>query len=164
VSSVQVVVDTNVVSYLTQDSALGLAYRQLIGGRKMGITGHSIAELRAGAEMAQWGARRLNEQLRFLDEFSLVPDTREMAQVCGVLRGVRSRVGRRIEWADAWAAACALWLDVPLVTHDRDHEGVPGLRVMTVHRVWCIREAACGASDGGGLILGERPDSVWLAH
>jgi predicted nucleic acid-binding protein len=164
VSAVQVIADTNVVSYLFQNSALGLAYRQLIGVRKMGITGHSIAEIRAGAEMALWGKRRLNEQLRFLDEFSHVPDTREMAEVCGALRGVRSRVGCPIEWADAWAAACALWLDVPLVTHDRDLEGVPGLRVMTVHREWCIREAACGASERGGLFLGEDRDRAWLAH
>ena len=73
----------------------------------VGITGYCIAELRAGVVMARWGERRRAEHSRFVDEFSHVADTREMAEVCGTIRGMRFRVGRPIEWADAWAAACA---------------------------------------------------------
>jgi hypothetical protein len=36
------------------------------------------------------------------------------------------------------AAACALWFDIPLVTQDRDLEGIPGLRVLTLHDEWRI--------------------------
>jgi predicted nucleic acid-binding protein len=154
---VQLVADTNVLSYIFNRSALGFAYEELIGSRNVGITGHTIAELRAGVVMAQWGERRLAEHLRFLDQFSHVADTREMAEVCGALRAVRSRVGEPIEWADAWAAACAIWLDVPLVTHDRDHEGIPGLRVLTAHDEWCVREIDRGAFGSGPLLLSESP-------
>ncbi len=160
---VQLVADTNVVSYLFNESPLGIAYGELIGSRNVGITGHTIAELRAGAVMAQWGERRQGKQLRFLDEFSHVPDTREMAELCGALRAVRSRIGEPIEWADAWAAACAIWLDGPLVTHDRDHEGIAGLRVVTVHSEWRIRERDYGGFESGPLWLGESPPrSLWL--
>ena len=63
---VQLVADTNVVSYLFNESPLGFAYEELIGSRDVGITGHSIAELRAGVVMARWGERRLAEHSRFL--------------------------------------------------------------------------------------------------
>jgi len=152
-SSVQLIADTNVVSYLFNKSALGFEYAELIDCRNVGITAHSIAELRTGAVIAQWGERRLNELLRFLEKFAHVPYTKEMAQVCGGIRGHRTRIGEPIDWPDAWAAACALWLDVPLVTHDRDLEGIPGLRVLTVHREWRVREEAFGAL--GTLWLGE---------
>ena len=154
---VQLVADTNVVSYMFNESPLGIAYEELIGSRDVGITGYSIAELRAGVVMARWGERRLAEHARFLDEFSHVADTREMAELCGAIRAMRSRVGRPIEWADAWAAACAIWLDVPLVTHDRDHERIPGLRVLTVHNEWRVRETDRDAFESGPLLLSESP-------
>ena len=61
---VQLVADTSVVSYMFNQSPLGAAYEELIGSRNVGITGHSIAELRAGAVMARWGERRQGEHLR----------------------------------------------------------------------------------------------------
>jgi predicted nucleic acid-binding protein len=154
-SPAQLVADTNVVSYLFNKSPLGFAYAELIGSRSVGITGLSIAELRAGAVIAKWGERKLTEQSCFLERLIHVPDTAWMAEVCGALRGLRTRTGRPIDWPDAWAAACALWLDVPLVTHDRDLEGIPGLRVLTLHREWRVREEAFGALGGGSLWLGE---------
>jgi predicted nucleic acid-binding protein len=154
---VQLVADTNVLSYIFNRAALGIAYEELIGSRSVGITGYSIAELRAGVVMARWGERRRAEHSRFVDEFSHVADTREMAEVCGTIRGMRFRVGRPIEWADAWAAACAICLDVPLVTHDRDHERIPGLRVLTVHNEWRVRETDRDAFESGPLLLSESP-------
>ncbi len=51
-SPVELVADTNVVSYIYNETQLGLAYEELIGPRRVGITGHTIAELRAGVFMA----------------------------------------------------------------------------------------------------------------
>src|SRR5262245_48323081 len=117
-TSIELIADTNVISYIHAESSLGLAYRKLIAHREVGLAGHTIAELRAGPVIGQWGERRLGEYMRFLDQFHHVPCTRGMAELCGALRGVRRRIGQPIDWADAWAAACALWLDLPLVTHD----------------------------------------------
>jgi predicted nucleic acid-binding protein len=148
VKPIDLVADTNVVSYMFNESALGVAYEDLIGSRRVGISGYSVAELRAGSVIARWGERRVQEQLRFLAEFAHIPCTSEMAEVCGAVRGMRLRVGRPIEWPDAWAAACAMWLDVPLVTHDRDLEGIVGLQVLTVHTEWRIRETDCATGEG----------------
>jgi hypothetical protein len=66
-TSVQLVADTNAISYIHAESALGLAYRDLIDRREVGLTGHTIAELRAGPVIGRWGERRVSEYLRFLD-------------------------------------------------------------------------------------------------
>ena len=158
-TSVQLVADTNVVSYMFEESPLGFSYEELIDRRRVGLTGHSIAELRAGAVIARWGTRQLDKHLRFLEQFEHVPSSKGMAEVCGALRGLRRQIGEPIDWADAWAAACALWHDVPLVTHDRDHQGIPGLRVVTLHEQWRIGEETFGSFTGCGLWLGE--DLSW---
>jgi predicted nucleic acid-binding protein len=153
--AVQLVADTNVISYMSGKAPLGAAYKDLIDRRSVGIAGHTLAELRAGPVINRWGARRLNEYIQFLEQFTHIPCTREMAELCGTLRGMRRRIGEPIDWADAWAAACALWLDVPLVTHDRDLEGVPNLRVITAHDHWRVGEETMGSVVPSGIWLGE---------
>lgn len=154
---VQLIADTNVLSYIFRRSSLGLEYEELIGRRHVGVTGCSVAELRRGAALARWGERKLQEQCRFLDQFTHVPDTREMAELCGAIHATRYRIGEPIDWPDAWVAAAALWLDVPLVTHDRDLEGIVGLRVLTAHKDWCIREMECDAYESPSLWMGDNP-------
>jgi predicted nucleic acid-binding protein len=74
-SPVGLVADTNVVSYIYNETPLGRAYEELIGSRSVGITGYTFAELRAGVFMANWGERRQAKHLRFLKRFSHVADT-----------------------------------------------------------------------------------------
>ena len=78
------------------------------------------------------------------------------AAICGGLLGRCKQIGRSLSWPDAWAAATALWLDVPLVTHDRDLEMVPGLQVLTIHAGWQVREEGVAGLRGAPLSLGER--------
>jgi predicted nucleic acid-binding protein len=40
-------------------------------------------------------------------------------------------LGERIHEADRWIAATAVWLGVPLVTHDGVFRNTPGLRLLT---------------------------------
>jgi hypothetical protein len=60
-NAVELIADTSVFSYIFNDCPLGWAYEDLIGSRSVGISGQSIAELRVGVLMAQWGERRLAE-------------------------------------------------------------------------------------------------------
>lgn len=154
-TAVQLIADANVISYIFRKSPLGRAYKDLIAGRSVGLTGHTVAELRAGSVIGRWGERRLDEYLQFLGQFTHVPCTRGMAELCGAIRGVRRHIGEPIDWADAWAAACALWLDVPLVTHDRDLQGIPDLRVLTVHDKWRIGEETVAQTAPSGMWMGE---------
>jgi tRNA(fMet)-specific endonuclease VapC len=149
------VVDTNVVSYIFREDVLGEAYLSLIGERDPGITFLSIAELRSGVVSGNWGDRRIARLDAALSRFTLLGSTMEIANVCGGILGTCKRIGLAMTWPDAWSAATAMWLDLPLVTHDRDLEGIPGLRVLTVHQQWRVGEESFATWARGGLWLGE---------
>ena len=145
--SVELVVDTDVASFLHKGGERGAAYSRLIAGSDAGITMLSI-----------WGLRKIAELDTFLTRFLLIETNSEIANVSGALLACCARVGRALSWPDAWAAATALWLDVPLVTHDWDLEGIPGLQVLTVHQNWQVREE--GSTSEPPLWLGARGDTA----
>ena len=156
--SIELVVDTDVASFLHKGGERGAAYSRLIAGSDAGITMLSIAEFRAGVIQKDWGLRKIAELDTFLTRFMLIETNSEIANVSGALLACCARVGRALSWPDAWAAATALWLDVPLVTHDWDLEGIPGLQVLTVHQNWQIREE--GSTSEPPLWLGARGDTA----
>jgi|GEM_PF-1921179 len=152
---IELVADTNVVSYLFKENALGEVYFDLIGRRRTGVTPLSIAELRSGVESDNRGHQRIGMLDEFAGRFVLLPATAEVANLCGTILGRCKRVGRAMKWPDAWAAATAIWLDVPSVTHDRDLEGIPGLQVLTAHEEWRVCEEHFRYGTSGGLWSGE---------
>jgi len=160
---IKLVADTNTLSYMFKRNALGETYRQLIDDRPTGITLLTVAELRAGVERGDWGPRKRAKLHKFLNRFFLVECTTEIAEVCGGILGQCIKVGRAMTLPDAWAAATAMCFDVPLVTHDRDVEGVPGLRVVTAHESWRICEEHIAGTGTRPLWLGEGPHDpdVW---
>ena len=153
---VKLVADGDVLSFMFKGTPLGDAYTDLIDSRQTGITLLAVSESRQGVVYGNWGMRRLEELDVFLSDFILLESNAEIANVCGGLLGRCKQIGRALSWPDAWAAATAIWLDVPLVTHDRDLEKVPGLRVLTLHELWEVREEGIGGRAGGPLWLGER--------
>jgi predicted nucleic acid-binding protein len=160
--NVELVADGDVVSYIFRRKALGNAYSQLIGLRRTGITLLAVGESRQGVVYDNWCDQKMAALDAFLGRFFLLDANAEIANVCGGLLGRCMQIGRAISWPDAWAAATALWLDVPLVTHDRDLEKIPGLRVLTLHSDWQVREEGDDIGMGSPLWLGE-PDA-WRHH
>jgi tRNA(fMet)-specific endonuclease VapC len=69
---------------------------------------------------------------RFLKRFTLLlPDT-ETARAWARTKSGCEKRGRPITFADAWIAAAALQLNVPLVTHNAsDYRAVEKLTVLT---------------------------------
>lgn len=149
----RVVVDTNVVSYLFREGTIGNDYRYLIAGRRKGVSLLTFEELHFGAALQHWSHATCERLRAFLTEFVAIQVPAEAAEVCAALRARRRRIGRPIELADAWVAATALWYDIPLVTHDRDFERIPGLKVITLHGGWQVREPLPGLDDDGSYII-----------
>jgi predicted nucleic acid-binding protein len=159
---VELIADTDVVSYMCRRDARGRAFSDLIGERHTGITLLSIAESRKGAVYGNWGDPEIAYVHAFLSRFFVVEFNAEIANVCGGLLGRCKQIGVSISWPDAWAAATALWLGVPLVAHDRDLERVLGLRVLTIHADWQVRETDRCPYEGGPLLLRESSRSLHL--
>ena len=83
-------------------------------------------------EAKNWGSSRRDLMRRFLARFTvLLPDT-DSARVWARIKSGCDKRGRPIAFADAWIAAAAIQLNVPLVTHNaRDFRAVESLTILT---------------------------------
>src|SRR5262245_39940397 len=69
---VELVADSDVVSYLYGRGPLGRAYSSLIGERRVGITLLAVAESRVGVTYGNWGDRKIAALDAFLSRFFLL--------------------------------------------------------------------------------------------
>ena len=125
-----IVLDTSVVSFIFNGDSRAAFYEDRIRTQQAVISFQTAEELWFGAYRAGWGLRRRNELQRFLGQFVVISPSPDMARLCGRLRGERERQGLRLETADGWIAATALYLDCPLASHDGDFDGIPQLRLV----------------------------------
>lgn len=116
-----VVVDTNVISYIFNQHSLGIPYKTRLQGHTVLIAAQTLEELRYGAFKAGWGASRLSKLEFFLESLKVVHTTDTICIRCAQARVEAGRQGFVLDLADAWIAATALTLGIPLVTHNKKH-------------------------------------------
>jgi tRNA(fMet)-specific endonuclease VapC len=135
-SASPVVVDTDVVSYIFKDHQLARRYQAILAGRSLTISLITRAEIELGLEAKNWGTPRRELMRRFLSRFTpLLPDTDTAVEWARIKNGCEKK-GRSISFPDAWIAAAALQLNIPLVTHNVSHyAAVDGLTILTVATV-----------------------------
>jgi predicted nucleic acid-binding protein len=126
------VVDTDVVSFLFKAHSLAPAYQAILAGRPVAVSLITLAEIEYGMEAKNWGASRRDLMRRFLTHFTLLSPDTETARVWARIKSGCERRGRPITFADAWIAAAAVQLNVPLVTHNAsDYRAVESLTILT---------------------------------
>jgi tRNA(fMet)-specific endonuclease VapC len=128
-----IVADTDAVSFvLKQDPVRGPRYARHFAADQLVLPFSVVAELRLWAEFRKWGAQRRADLEYFLQGCLIhYPDDPMCTLWASLVAALRS-AGRQIGPHDAWVAATALYLDVPLVTHNTGHyQDVPGLRILT---------------------------------
>ena len=126
----RIIADTNVVSYLMKGTELGQRYKRHLAGKIVGIVFVTVAEMHYGAEKNGWGEKRRLQLEEHLKNFVVLPYNNEIAKVYALIVVERERIGRRIDWPDAWIAATALWHRIPLVSHDGDFAEINGLNLI----------------------------------
>jgi predicted nucleic acid-binding protein len=93
----------------------------------------SVAELRAGALRAAWSSARRGLLQQFIEDFEVIYADDNLCTTWAELQAGASAVGRPLSAPDAWIAATALILNVPLATNNRRHfQSIKGLRLITL--------------------------------
>jgi predicted nucleic acid-binding protein len=118
--------------FIANESGRAIAWERVPDSMRVSIV--TVAELRAGVLAAadlETRARRLATLDRAL-RIEAVPIDEIVASAWATLRVALRDVGKRMKANDAWIAATAIALGVPLVTQDADFDGVPGLGVVQV--------------------------------
>jgi len=127
----QIVVDTDVVSYLFNWHSSAKRYVEALRGARLTLSFMSIAEMRMGALSAGWGARRADLLEQFLSGFGVVYSDDSLCTVWARLRANARAAGKGLSPQDAWIAATAIALDAPLATNNRsDFEHISGLQMV----------------------------------
>jgi tRNA(fMet)-specific endonuclease VapC len=123
-------VDTDVVSFIFNNSRLGVPYRQYLRKRALCISFMTHAEIERGMRLADWGKKKRDEMEGFLAAKFAIIHTNDA--ICRKWAEITSINGRPVAPADAWIAATAIVYRVPLITHNRKHfEGIAGLKVIS---------------------------------
>ena len=128
----RVVIYTNILGYLFRNSKEAPAYRALLTGQQGFVSIMSYAEMDYGVLKGGWGEKRIAALEVFMGSYTEVPLTRKIARRFGEVKFESESNGRVIDTADAWIAATALELGLPLVTHNpSDFIGVTSLQIIT---------------------------------
>lgn len=133
-SEIDVMIDANIGSYIMSGHPIAERYHADLRGKTIGISFQAMAELRVGQRTRSWNQRAFRS---YVDGLIEVPYVDEMQDLFVQIRAISierqaARVGRKVQAADAWVAAAALWLGVPLVTHnERDFRDIDDLKVIS---------------------------------
>lgn len=128
------VVDTDVVSFgFRQDSRYIQFYGPAIQGHRALISFMTAAEMHFGALNRNWGEEKIEQLHRYLRQrYVHCGVTEEMCLQWAALIHDSKRQGRVLKPADAWIAATAIVLDLPLVSHNaKDFQYLSELRLIT---------------------------------
>ncbi len=125
-----VVADSNIVSYIARKSPIADYYLPHLERRRTVISFQTWEEALFGAYLRNWGARRLNDLELQLGQYEVVWPNADLIRISARLRQQRRAEGRKLEVADAWVAATALYLGCPLASHDGDFDEIPHLQLI----------------------------------
>lgn len=127
-----VVVDTDVVSFaFKRDPRIRLFRRHLVG-QVLVVLFMSLAELALWPRVRRWGRQRRELLDRHLNMYYVQHSDAPLCERWAEVVAQTQVKGRPIEVADAWIAATALDLGVPLVTNNPDdYRAVVGLTILT---------------------------------
>jgi tRNA(fMet)-specific endonuclease VapC len=128
----RLLVDTDVASFVFKSHSLAGQYESDLEDHTLLISFMTVAELERWAMQSNWGDTRRGWLVSYLERFVLVPYNRALCTKWAEVTVVAQKRGRRIECADAWIAATALFYDIPLVTHNSgDYLSVPDLKIIS---------------------------------
>ena len=127
------VLDTNIVSFTLREAPEALLYKEHLNQSRVILCFQTVAELRYGAVWSMWGNKKRLELENFFKRQTIVSYSSDLADCWALVMNEARLAGRRLESGDAWIAATALLLNIPLLTHDKDFDktACPSINVIS---------------------------------
>jgi tRNA(fMet)-specific endonuclease VapC len=127
------ILDTNIVSYIMRGDTRAAPYRDYLVGKQAGISFQTVAELRRWAIERGWGTARQRALAQQIERFTIYFVDDDVITAWAEITARLRQQGNPITDADAWIAATATILNVPLVTHNRRHfERISALQLISL--------------------------------
>ena len=123
-----ILLDTSVVSLLhpaKQSSTRRKLYIQDIVEKKLVLSFQTVAELLFWGESRAWNQQKRMLLKKFISNFIIIPYSFDLAVEWARVQDICRKNGRRLESGDCWIATTAVYLDIPLLTHDKDFKELP---------------------------------------
>ena len=133
IATPRLVVDTDVTSYVFKwHPKFAPLYVQLVRGSELILSFMTVAEMRQGALDANWGARKGRLLETYLADFSVLHSDSRLCHMWAEVRSESRQRGRQMIAPDAWIAATAMLLSVPLVTNNpKDYRHLEKLQIVS---------------------------------
>jgi tRNA(fMet)-specific endonuclease VapC len=146
----RLVVDTDVASFIFKwHPEFAPRYIDIVRGSELALSFMTLAEMRQGALDANWGQRKGDVLESYLADFKVLHSDSLLCSMWAAVRNESTRQGRPISSADAWIAATAMVLSVPLVTNNpKDYRHLDKLQLISA-ATESQRVSARGRCDSG---------------
>ena len=133
-TTARLVVDTDVASFVFKwHPDFAPRYVGIIRGSELVVSFMTLAEMRQGAMDANWGPHKFDLLEAYLADFAVLHSDDMLCSIWAAVRNESVRKGRQISSADAWIAATALILSVPLVTNNpKDYRHLENVQLVSV--------------------------------
>ena len=109
-------------------------WRSRLAGHRIVISFQTRAEILVGAQMAEWGERRVLALLEELDSTPTIGLDETVLQSYVSLTAACRAMGHALQakqhTADRWIASCAVAKSVPLLSGDGIYHGAPRLALL----------------------------------
>jgi tRNA(fMet)-specific endonuclease VapC len=126
-----VLVDTDVISYIFKRDSRGAKFADYLENANGFYSFQTLAELRYWSVEQRWSNKKWNELLLHLEPYVLVEHSFAITEQWALVMHTAKKAGRRILAADAWVAATAIELNLPLLTNnEKDFLGVQNLEII----------------------------------
>ena len=131
-----IVADTDAVSFLFRGDSREQFYLPYVLNHRCIISFMTVAELEFGVLRTNWGEARRKSLTDFVRQhFVVFNQTTDLCSVWATLRVEAEKKGRHLSSSDAWIAATAVLLDVPLLTHNhKDYESLESLKLISANQ------------------------------
>jgi len=114
-----VLLDTCIISFFLKTDERAKHYEPYVDNNRLVVSFMTIAELYRWTITKKWGLKRKLDLEKYLSKFIVYPFTDHLCYKWAEVVEEMKDKGNPISCADAWIAATALLLDIPIVTHNK---------------------------------------------